>query len=161
MTSAAALARRPARRSHRPGRLSPPLRVARRPTRRSHRPDRLSPFSRFFPARRRARSVPDASLPLSASPAAPPATPTVQTASLLSPASSPRAAAPAPSRTPRPHFLACFAPPAYRALLPLAAGLPSPKKRREKREKRREGEEKRRGWLTCGPHVFFLIFFAD
>jgi hypothetical protein len=39
--------------------------------------------------------------------------------------------------------------------LPLAAGLPSPRKRREKREKRREGEEKRREWLTCGPHVFF------
>jgi hypothetical protein len=45
--------------------------------------------------------------------------------------------------------------------LPLAAGLPSPKKRREKREKRREEEEKRRGRLTCGPHVFFLIFFSD
>ena len=38
------------------------------------------------------------------------------------------------------------------------------KKRREKREKKRVGEEKRRKkdvQLTCGPHILFLIFFAD
>uniref|UniRef100_A0A0E0LLI3 PORR domain-containing protein n=1 Tax=Oryza punctata TaxID=4537 RepID=A0A0E0LLI3_ORYPU len=43
-----------------------------------------------------------------------------------------------------------------RPLLPPASL--TEEERRDKREERREGEEKRRGWLTCGSHVFFYFF---